>query len=178
MSASWPASGRGSSPAAASVPPRGPSPRAGGKQAQIRAAFRSLRTIPPGRGETMGSSMPRHGESDHPPGQGGNAIVVAGKRLFDGPSPRAGGKLRASLYALAHDRTIPPGRGETGEFGGVTSRDSDHPPGQGGNRGVWRSAGAGCGPSPRAGGKPLKSARTAKLPRTIPPGRGETPGVQ
>ncbi len=152
----------------------GPSPRAGGKPLAQQVSDAGRRTIPPGRGETKRLRPISNSTSDHPPGQGGNLADFPDHLVPYGPSPRAGGKRLAEINDHIAQRTIPPGRGETAQNHHQSCRNTDHPPGQGGNHGVESPGRSPSGPSPRAGGK--LGQRDSRFPamRTIPPGRGET----
>ena len=75
---------------------------------------------------------------------------------------------------VSHERTIPPGRGETLALMFCMMCSPDHPPGQGGNPIDQPAKKPRDGPSPRAGGKQNCTHSSTSATRTIPPGRGET----
>ena len=152
----------------------GPSPRAWGKRILKALDRLTQRTIPTGVGKTP-LVIPNTGANpDHPHGRGENTNRPAVAGDYNGPSPRAWGKLAQVQPFTAGGRTIPTGVGKTGEEKGLVHGFADHPHGRGENQAGDLHPVSLAGPSPRAWGKPVGKFDGNYGLRTIPTGVGKT----
>ena len=156
-------------------PAEGPSPRARGNRLTTMATARSMGTIPACAGEperVCGGELVR---GDHPRVRGGTKLVAEALKRHPGPSPRARGNPRRSIWRSHHRGTIPACAGEPPRPPPRASAPRDHPRVRGG---TGRRSGEGHGlggPSPRARGNRSWPPLGHFLRGTIPACAGEPP---
>ena len=93
--------------------PGGTSPPARGKQRGDFISITNPRNIPACTGKTAWLHRVQHLSSEHPRLHGENLMLFAGRRVFDGTSPPARGKLLIVFRLILIIRNIPACTGKT-----------------------------------------------------------------
>ncbi len=155
-------------------PARGRSPRVRGRLALATCAFRRVRSIPAGAGETHRATVARVSRRVDPRGCGGDQAGEWSEAIDNGRSPRVRGRPGAVRKAVSRCRSIPAGAGETTSGIRYPGYKRVDPRGCGGDLMELGKGRPGNGRSPRVRGRQKRQANGRGSRRSIPAGAGET----
>jgi len=154
--------------------PVGPSPRARGRRGMTYTLMDWFWTIPACAGPTQAAAGVNGARRDHPRVRGADRWGPYCATLRSGPSPRARGRRRDRREHRPEQGTIPACAGPTRSMRCARTRSGDHPRVRGADLPAMTRRHAARGPSPRARGRPQRTAQHPAQDGTIPACAGPT----